>query len=59
MPASSMTAPDINPKLLDLLKCHRAKATFFKTAANIQAYPNPTRRISAEGMRSAPHVIPR
>ncbi|WP_376776649.1 polysaccharide deacetylase family protein [Rhizobium laguerreae] len=54
-----MTAPDINPKLLDLLKCHRAKATFFKTAANIQAYPNPTRRISAEGMRSAPHVIPR
>ncbi|WP_376778464.1 hypothetical protein [Rhizobium laguerreae] len=37
-----------------MLKCHGAKATFFKTAANIRAYPNPTRRISAEGMRSVP-----
>ncbi|MBY3186076.1 polysaccharide deacetylase family protein [Rhizobium laguerreae] len=49
-----MMSPDVNPKLLDLLKCHGAKATFFKTAANIQAHPCPTRRISAEGMRSAP-----
>ncbi|WP_376777749.1 polysaccharide deacetylase family protein [Rhizobium laguerreae] len=47
-------APDVNPKLLDLLKCHGAKATFFKTAANIQAYPNPTRRISAEACAPPP-----
>jgi peptidoglycan/xylan/chitin deacetylase (PgdA/CDA1 family) len=47
----------VTPALLDILKRHSAKATFFPMGANIQADPALTRRISAEGHAIGNHTL--
>ena len=44
--------PEYTPKLLDILKEHDVKATFFVVGKNAQRYPDILRRIHSEG-----HVI--
>lgn len=41
--------PEFTPKVLDLLKKHSAKATFFCIGKNIEKYPEVVKRILAEG----------
>ena len=41
--------PDFTPKVLDLLKKHKAKATFFLIGKNAQRYPELVQRIVEEG----------
>lgn len=41
--------PKITPQVLDLLAAHNATATFFVQGSQVQAYPELTRRIAAEG----------
>jgi peptidoglycan/xylan/chitin deacetylase (PgdA/CDA1 family) len=48
--------PDITPFVLDLLKQHEWKATFFCVGENIQKYPGITARILAEGHEIGNHT---
>ena len=49
-PSAAMT-----PKLLDLLRHHGAKATFFMLATHVRRHPRPVRRMVAEGHEPALH----
>lgn len=49
--------PEFTPKVLDVLKEHKAKATFFLVGDNIKKYPDLTRRIIKEGHRVGNHSM--
>lgn len=49
--------PDITPWVLDQLKKHNAKATFFCLGKNIEAYPEISKRILKEGHRIGNHTF--
>lgn len=44
------------PKLLDTLRKHHAKATFFVVGRNVQRYPGVVRRMAAEGHEIGNHT---
>ena len=48
--------PEITPWVLDQLKKHKAKATFFCIGKNIAAHPEITKRILKEGHRIGNHT---
>ncbi len=48
--------PEITPWVLDQLKKHKAKATFFCIGKNIVAHPEITKRILKEGHRIGNHT---
>lgn len=48
--------PEFTPKVLELLKKHNAKATFFCIGKNIEKYPKLTQRIIAEGHSIGNHT---
>ena len=48
--------PEITPYVLDVLKKHNAKATFFCIGKNVEAYPDIYRRILDEGHRVGNHT---
>lgn len=48
--------PTHTPRLLDLLKQHQAKATFYVIGTNVKRYPEIARRIVAEGHEIANHT---
>ena len=48
--------PEYTPRLLDILARHRAKATFFVVGAAVQAQPELTRRMVAEGHSLGNHT---
>ncbi|MGI5271916.1 bifunctional polysaccharide deacetylase/glycosyltransferase family 2 protein [Nonomuraea sp. CA-218870] len=48
--------PVWTPRLLDVLKAHGAKATFFAVGSRIAAHPELTRRIVAEGHELGNHT---
>lgn len=48
--------PDITPQILDLLKQHNAKATFFVIGSRLTQYPNIIKREIAEGHEVANHT---
>ncbi|MDZ4287752.1 MAG: polysaccharide deacetylase family protein [Prosthecobacter sp.] len=48
--------PSLTPKLLDLLKEHNIKCTFFVVGKNAKAYPDIIRRILAEGHEIGNHT---
>lgn len=48
--------PEITPRVLDLLKAHQAKATFFCVAANVEKYPEVFERILREGHSVGNHT---
>lgn len=47
--------PDYTPKILDILKLHRVKATFFVVGSNAERYPNIVKRIQSEGHEVGNH----
>lgn len=47
--------PDVTDKVLDLLKKHNAKATFFCIGENVRKHPEIYQRILAEGHRTGNH----
>lgn len=47
--------PNYTPKLLDLLKKHRVKATFFVLGSKAEKYPELTKRIHQEGHQIGIH----
>ncbi len=47
--------PQLTPKLLDILKAHNAKATFFVIGRNAAEYPDIMKRIVAEGHEVGNH----
>ena len=49
--------PEVTPWVLDLLKKHQAKATFFCIGDNIRKYPELSRRIIAEGHAIGNHTF--
>ena len=48
--------PTLTPRLLDILKSHNVKATFYVTGQNVARYPGITRRIVAEGHEIGNHT---
>ncbi len=48
--------PQLTPKLLDLLKERGIKATFYVIGKNVEAYPDITKRIIAEGHEIGNHT---
>lgn len=48
---------EVTPRLLDVLKSHNAKATFFPTGANVQSAPAVVRRIAVEGHAIGNHTV--
>ncbi|MEM0231112.1 MAG: polysaccharide deacetylase family protein [Candidatus Woesearchaeota archaeon] len=48
--------PSFTPEILDILKEHEAKATFFLTGKNVQRYPDICRRIVREGHELGNHT---
>jgi peptidoglycan-N-acetylglucosamine deacetylase len=49
--------PTWTPRVLDALRRHGARATFFATGAQVQRYPALARRIVAEGHRIENHTM--
>lgn len=49
--------PEDTPRVLDILKAHGAKATFFVEGQAVQARPDLVRRIAAEGHEVANHTF--
>ena len=49
--------PKWTPQVLDLLKAHGAKATFFVIGSRVNQYPDLTRRIVAEGHELGVHTF--
>ena len=49
--------PDVTPKVLDLLKLHNVKATFFCVGTNLKLEPELARRIVSEGHLLANHSM--
>lgn len=47
--------PEVTPEILDLLKQHKAKATFFVIGRHLQQYPELGRRIVEEGHELGNH----
>jgi teichuronic acid biosynthesis glycosyltransferase TuaC len=47
--------PEHTPRLLDILKRHRIKATFFVVGREVERFPDLVRRIAAEGHDVANH----
>lgn len=50
-------SPKNTPLILDILKKHNAKATFFMLAGNMKSYPEIVKRIKAEGHTVALHGV--
>ncbi len=50
-------SPKNTPVILDILKKHNAKATFFMLSGNMKKYPEIVRRIKAEGHTVALHGV--
>ncbi len=48
--------PEVTPKILDLLRQHRAKATFFVIGQRVERHPDLARRIVAEGHELGNHT---
>ncbi|UHD45818.1 polysaccharide deacetylase family protein [Aureimonas altamirensis] len=48
---------EVTPRLLDVLKAHNAKATFFPNGANVQSAAAVVRRIAVEGHAVGNHTI--
>lgn len=48
--------PEVTPKILDLLRHHKAKATFFVIGRHVELYPDLARRIVAEGHELGNHT---
>jgi len=49
--------PDWTPKILDLLKKHGVKATFFQIGAEVEKYPNVATRVFNEGHEIGNHTF--
>ncbi len=49
--------PANTPRLLDILKAHDVKATFFVVGTNVRRYPQIMRRIIAEGHEVGNHTV--
>jgi len=47
--------PELTPQLLDILRHHGVRATFYVIGRNVQAYPEIARRIVSEGHEIANH----
>ncbi|MEO9337117.1 polysaccharide deacetylase family protein [Mesorhizobium sp. SB112] len=48
---------EFTPQLLDILKAHKARATFFPTGSSVQSAPAIMRRIALEGHAVGNHAI--
>ena len=48
--------PEVTPKILDMLKGHKAKATFFVIGQHVEKYPELAQRIVAEGHEIGNHT---
>src|SRR5207248_7954216 len=48
--------PDYTPRLLDILKEHGARATFFVIGANVERHPELVRRMIADGHAIGNHT---
>ena len=49
--------PVWTPKVLDVLRAHRVKATFFVVGTEAAAHPDPVRRIKADGHQLGVHTF--
>lgn len=48
--------PEVTPKILDMLRGHKARATFFVIGRHVEQYPELARRIVAEGHELGNHT---
>ena len=48
--------PELTPRLLDILRHHGVRATFYVVGRNVEAYPDIARRIVSEGHEIANHT---
>lgn len=49
--------PEVTPEVLDVLKTHKAKATFFCVGSNAEQYPEILERLAAEGHSIGNHTF--